>query len=50
MKDGLGVMVFKAILNNILVILWRSVVLVEKTSEPEENPPTCHKSLTNFIT
>jgi hypothetical protein len=40
MKDGLGVMVFKAILNNILVILWRSVVLVEKTSENTPNITT----------
>jgi hypothetical protein len=37
MKDGLGVMVFKAILNNILVILWRSVLLVEETELPGEN-------------
>ena len=36
-------MVFNATFNNISVIMWRSVLLVEKTM-------TCHKSLTNFIT
>jgi len=30
-------MVFNAIFNNILVILWRSVLLVEKTRGPGEN-------------
>ena len=30
-------MVFNATLNNISVVLWRSVLLVEETGEPEEN-------------
>ena len=30
-------MVFKATLNNISVILWQSVLLVEETVEPGEN-------------
>jgi hypothetical protein len=38
---GLGVMVFNATFNNISVISWRSVL---------RKPPTCRKSLTNFIT
>ena len=43
-------MVFNATFNNISVILWRSVLLVEETGGPGKKPPTCHKSLTNFIT
>jgi hypothetical protein len=42
-------MVFNATFNNISVILWRSVLLVEETRVPREN----HRpvaSLTNFIT
>jgi hypothetical protein len=31
-------MVFKAAFNNISVISWRSVVLVEETGVPGENP------------
>jgi len=42
-------MVFNATFNNILVILWWSVLLVEEMST-QRKPPTCHKSLTNFIT
>jgi hypothetical protein len=34
---GLGVMVFNAIFNNISVILWWSVLLVEEIRVPEEN-------------
>jgi hypothetical protein len=34
---GLGFMVFNATFNNISVILWRSVLLVEETNVPEEN-------------
>jgi energy-converting hydrogenase Eha subunit E len=30
-------MMFNATLNNISVVLWRSVLLVEETGEPEEN-------------
>jgi hypothetical protein len=43
-------MVFNATFNNISVILWQSVLLVEETGGPEENHQTCRKSLTNFIT
>jgi len=37
-------MVFNATFNNISVILWRSVLLVEETEEPGENhrPVTSH--------
>jgi hypothetical protein len=34
---GLGFMVFNATFNNIVVILWRSVLLVEETGVPGEN-------------
>ena len=40
-------MVFNATFNNISVILWRSVLLVEETGVPGENH---RKSLTNLIT
>jgi hypothetical protein len=39
----LGVMVFNTTFNNISVISWRQFCWWRK-------PPTCHKSLTNFIT
>jgi hypothetical protein len=39
-------MVINATFNNISVILWRSVLLVEENGEQ----PTCRKSLENFIT
>jgi hypothetical protein len=43
--------VFNAIFNNISVISWRSILLEEGTEVPaKKNPPTCRKSLTNFIT
>jgi len=37
-------MVFNATFNNISVILWQSVLLVEETGVPEENnqPATSH--------
>ena len=37
-------MVFNANFNNILVISWRSVLLVEETGVPRENhqPAACH--------
>jgi hypothetical protein len=34
---GFGFMVFNATFNNISVISWRSVLLVEETGVPEEN-------------
>jgi len=40
-------MVFNATFNNISVISWRSVLLVEKLEYPGRKPPTCCKSLTN---
>jgi hypothetical protein len=33
-------MVFNATFNNISVIWWQSVLLVEETGIPEEKPPT----------
>jgi len=42
------VMVFNTTFNNILVILWRSVLLVDET-EYLLKPHTCRKSLPNFI-
>ena len=43
------VMVFNATFNNISVIAWRSVWLVEETGGPRSKPSTFRKSLTNFI-
>jgi len=40
---------FNATFNNISVISWGSVLLMEETGIPEKTP-TCHKPLTNFIT
>ena len=39
-----GFIMFNAILNNISVISWRSVLLVEETGGPGENhrPAACH--------
>ena len=34
---GLGIMVFNTTFNNISVIAWRSVLLVEETGLPGEN-------------
>ena len=45
-----GIMVFNATFNDISVISWRSVLLVEETGVPGvNNVRTCRKSLTNFI-
>jgi len=43
-------MVFNATFNNISVISWQSVLLVEEAGIPGEKPPICRKSLTDFIT
>ena len=44
-------MEFNVTFNNISVISWRSELLVEETGVPGGNkPPSCGKSLTNFIT
>jgi hypothetical protein len=45
-----GFMVFNTSFNNISVISWQAVLLVKETGVPGENPPTCRKALTNFIT
>ena len=49
-KQGLWVRVrvFNATFNNISVISCRSVLLLEETRVPGENPPTCSKSLTTL--
>jgi hypothetical protein len=38
---NLGVLLFIATFNNISVILWQSVLLVEETDVPRKNTPTC---------
>ena len=45
-----GGIVFSTTLNNISVISWRSVLLVEETGVLGIKPSTFHKSLTNLIT
>jgi hypothetical protein len=42
-------MVFNAAFDNISGKSWRSVLLVEETGVLGEKPPTCRKSLTNFV-
>ena len=44
--DGGWIIVLNATFNNISNAPWRSVLLVEET---QRKPPTCRKSLTNFI-
>jgi hypothetical protein len=41
------VMMFYATFNNISVISWRSVLLVEETWSTQRKAPTCRKSLTS---
>ena len=50
--EGMWVMVFNAIFNNISVISWRLVLLVEETGVPGENhrPAASHWETWNFIT
>jgi len=43
---GLGDMVFNATFNNISVISWRSILLLEANGVPAEN----HRPVANFIT
>ena len=43
------IMVFNATFNNISVIAWQLVLLVDK-SKYTKKPQTCCKSLANFIT
>jgi len=43
-------MVFNATFNNISVISWQSVILVEEIGSTWRKLLTCRKSLTNFIT
>jgi hypothetical protein len=42
-------MVFNTTFNNISVISWRPVLLVEETGSTRKKPLTCHKSLTNLL-
>jgi hypothetical protein len=49
-KIWMVVMVFNATFNNILAISWWSVVLLGGNRSTRTKPPTCRKSLTNFIT
>ena len=44
--EGLGGMVFNATFNNISIISWLSVLLVEET---QRKPLTCRKSLKNIM-
>ena len=48
-RGRVGVMAFNTTFNNISIISWRSVLLVEEIGRMEK-PPTCRKSLTTFIT
>jgi hypothetical protein len=41
-------MMFNTTINNISVMLWRSVLLVEETRVLGENHRPCCKSLTNY--
>ena len=50
MTEKIRVMVFNATFNNISVILWRSVLLLEENRRTQRKPPTRRKSLTNCIT
>jgi len=43
-------MVFNASFNNISVISWRSVLLVDENRSIQWKPQTCRKKLTIFIT
>ena len=43
-KQGGVVGVFNTTFNNMSVISWQSVLLVEETGISEENPPICRKS------
>jgi hypothetical protein len=45
-----GVVMLNAIFNNISVISWWPILLVEETVLPGKKLPTCRKSRTNFIT
>ena len=47
---GVMVIVFNATFNNISVISWWSVLLVEETGEPGENHRPVASHWTNFIT
>ena len=47
LKRGVRVMVFNATFNDISVISWQSVLLVEETGVPEENhrPAVSHRQV-----
>jgi len=49
-NNGLWIMVFNATFNNISVISWRSVLLVEETRVLRENQLPAASHSQNFIT
>jgi hypothetical protein len=49
-SEMIKVKVFHTTFNNISVISWRSVLLVEETGSTLRKQQTCRKSLTNLIT
>ena len=49
-RFGLWFVVFNGTFNDISVISWQLVLLVEETGVSGEKPLTCRMSLTNFIT
>jgi hypothetical protein len=46
---GRGVVMFNVAVNNISVILWWSVLLVEETGVPRENHQPAAKTISNII-
>ena len=48
-KNRVRVMVFNATFNNISVISWRLVLLVEEIGIAWRKPPTCRKSLYHIL-
>jgi hypothetical protein len=48
-KNRVRVMVFNATFNNISVISWRLVLLVEEIGSAWRKPPTCRKSLYHIL-
>ena len=45
LNKGQGCGVLNAIFNNISVISWPSVLLVEEIGSAQRKPPTCHKHI-----
>jgi hypothetical protein len=44
------IMVLNTTFNNMSAISWQSVLFVGETGDIQRIPPTCRKSMTNFIT